>query len=218
MILYVETNFFLEVALAQEQSDSAVRLLELAENGSIVLCFPTFCLGEAFAAIQRRASERQRFYQSLQDQSRQLARSTPQQRLASELGALATSVVAVNRAEANGLDSAVFRIVRAGGAIELSRAEYDLARSYASQHGLDPQDAIVLACVISHLVIAPPREQKLFVSRDAAAFATSAVQDELELYSCVYLATFDAAFGRIDSMLRATSSQEQCASSTSSPA
>lgn len=42
MIVYVESNFILEIALEQNQAIAAEAILALAENGSITLALPAF--------------------------------------------------------------------------------------------------------------------------------------------------------------------------------
>ena len=48
MIVYVESNFVLEVALGQEESPSAESILVLAESSKIELVFPGFSLKETY--------------------------------------------------------------------------------------------------------------------------------------------------------------------------
>lgn len=54
MIVYVESNFILELVLAQEESISAERILQLVERDAIRLLFPSFSLMEPFWTIQGR--------------------------------------------------------------------------------------------------------------------------------------------------------------------
>jgi hypothetical protein len=51
LIVYAETNFVLELALLQEQSASCEQLLAMAEQGTITLAVPAFCIvGERYPA------------------------------------------------------------------------------------------------------------------------------------------------------------------------
>ena len=58
MIVYVETNFVLEIAREQEQVESANQILILAEQGKIELAFPSFTISEPFSTIIRQRKER----------------------------------------------------------------------------------------------------------------------------------------------------------------
>ena len=49
MIVYVESNFVLELALGQEGSVSAESILILAEQGDIEIVFSSFAISEPFA-------------------------------------------------------------------------------------------------------------------------------------------------------------------------
>lgn len=44
MIVYVESNFILEIVLAQEESNSANQILSLAEQNRINLVCPSFSI------------------------------------------------------------------------------------------------------------------------------------------------------------------------------
>lgn len=48
MIVYVETNFILEIVFEQEQVEATEKLLMLAEQGDIDIHFPAFSLIEHY--------------------------------------------------------------------------------------------------------------------------------------------------------------------------
>ena|SRR5579859_5129458 len=75
MIVYVETNFVLEIAREQEQVEAANRILVLAEQRKIELAFPSFTLSEPFSTIIRQRKDRKELLRSLQDTLVQLRRS-----------------------------------------------------------------------------------------------------------------------------------------------
>lgn len=51
MIVYVETNFLMEVAREQAQSAACATLLQMADSGTIRLTLPGCCLLEAFRTL-----------------------------------------------------------------------------------------------------------------------------------------------------------------------
>jgi hypothetical protein len=53
VIVYIESNFVLEIALEQEQSSAASSILSLAESRQIELAYSSFILSEPFASILR---------------------------------------------------------------------------------------------------------------------------------------------------------------------
>lgn len=55
MIVYVETNFVLELALGQEQSDSCREILRLAQSENLSLAVPAYSLMEPYETLIRDA-------------------------------------------------------------------------------------------------------------------------------------------------------------------
>lgn len=62
MIVYVETNFVLELAYLRPTSDDCQRLLNLAGDGKISLVVSAFALIEARLAWQRNVKRRNRLH------------------------------------------------------------------------------------------------------------------------------------------------------------
>lgn len=58
MIVYVESNFVLEIALEQREASSAEAILGLAENGEIELAIPAVALAEPFSKLGYRNVDR----------------------------------------------------------------------------------------------------------------------------------------------------------------
>jgi hypothetical protein len=75
MIVYVESNFVLEIALQREEYSSAEAILSLAENNKIELRFPGFILSETFGALRYRRGKRLNLYRSLQTTLKDIKRS-----------------------------------------------------------------------------------------------------------------------------------------------
>lgn len=76
MIVYVESNFVLELALVQEKSDSCENILQLAEGGAIRIATPAFSLGEPYETLVRRHRERRLLAVSVAKEIAQLRRCT----------------------------------------------------------------------------------------------------------------------------------------------
>ncbi len=66
MIVYVESNFVLELAFLQEEYESCLELLHLAESEAIHLVLPAFSVGEPYEVWVRRSKQRR----ELRDQLR----------------------------------------------------------------------------------------------------------------------------------------------------
>ena len=74
MNVYVESNFVLEQALEQEQSESCQRLLSLSAASSIHMVIPAFSLVEPYITVMHKGSERSKLGTELQRQLSELGR------------------------------------------------------------------------------------------------------------------------------------------------
>jgi len=77
VIVYVETNFLLELAYLQERCSSCEEILSLAKAHAITLVLPAFSAAEARGTSHRRASERREFHSLLDKHIREISRSEP---------------------------------------------------------------------------------------------------------------------------------------------
>ena len=75
MIVYVETNFILELAFQQEQRDACEEILHLSETGSVKLVIPAYCLAEPHEKLTRQEIERRRLQELLDRELQQLLRT-----------------------------------------------------------------------------------------------------------------------------------------------
>lgn len=81
MIVVVESNFVLELALRQEEFEHCEEILRHAEAGSIRLAVPAYSLVEPYQTWHRRAGERERIRDDLERQLSDLSRSEPYARI-----------------------------------------------------------------------------------------------------------------------------------------
>ena len=190
MIVYVESNFILEVALGQEESPSAESILLLAENRNIELVFPGFALSEPFATVTQRDRDRRRLRSSFTEMLRQLQRSEPHKQVVSDLEPVPIILTAIVRTEFDLLQSMVNRLLIVGKSIEIDEASFKQALMYQRSLALSPQDSIIYAAVITDLQRRPHQEDKCFISRNWKDFRNPAIKSELELYNCRYAESF----------------------------
>lgn len=188
MIVYVESNFVLEIALGQEDTLSAKEILALSENGKIDLVFPGFALSEPFATITHRDRERKRLSNSLSETIRQLQRSEPHRQTVSDLQLVPGILTNLAKKVIDLLQDTVKRLLRAGKSIELTSHIFEQAIAYQFLFDLSPQDSIIYAVVIADLNQRTHKEPKCFISRDKRAFSDPGLGDELASYNCTYAA------------------------------
>ncbi len=193
MIVYVESNFVLEVALGQEQAPSAEAILAKAETGEIHLAFPEFALTEPFSTITYQGRQRRSLSNSLSDQLRQLERSVPHQEVVSLLRPAPTLLGEIERREIDLLESTVDRMLKIGRPLNLNEINFQLALVYKEQYELSPQDAIIYSVILTDIKEQPNQEIKYFISLNWKDFGRPAIRSELRTYNCQYLESFDNA-------------------------
>lgn len=196
MIVYVETNFLLELAYLQERCESCQEILRLAQTRNITLVLPAFSAAEARATWQRRASERREFQATLQKTIRQLARSEPFRDLSDKSRDLVSALVAGAEEIRERLEVVTETVETHGVVLPLTADTLTSARRYESAYSLAPPDALVLASIASHAAAAGD-EPKCFVSQDAKGFANPTIYDELAGYHCKVIVNFADALAHI---------------------
>ena len=75
MIVYVESNFVLELALLQAEHQSCAKILSLGERDQICLVLPAMCLTEPLDTLIRRAKDRKALASQLELEIKQLSRT-----------------------------------------------------------------------------------------------------------------------------------------------
>ncbi len=200
MIVYVETNFLLELAYLQERCDSCQLILDFAKARTITLALPAFSAAEARATWHRRASERREFQASLQRHIREISRSEPFRGLSEQSHDVVTALVAGGQEARARLESAIQTVEEHGLTIPLTGEVIRMARGLELTYSLSSQDALVLASVRSHAE--KNAEQKCFISQDFKAFEDRAVSDEISGVGCKFVSNFTDAVGYIKNSLR----------------
>jgi hypothetical protein len=78
--VYAESNFVLEIVLAQEQHAACKDLVSLAERHEVELVLPAFSIFEPYTTIERRKQERHSLRQELERELMQLRRTRRKRR------------------------------------------------------------------------------------------------------------------------------------------
>ena len=111
MTVYVESNFVLEIALGQEQSEAAEAILARAERGEVELAFPSFSLSEPFATVTQRSRNRASLSSNFNNHVRDLSRSLPHQPDIALLQPVEGVLVQISQRETDRLVSTVERLL-----------------------------------------------------------------------------------------------------------
>lgn len=197
MIVYVETNFLLELAYLQERRESCDEILRMAQTRQITLALPAFSAIEARVTWHRRALERRRLHSELEKHIREISRSEAFRSLNDQSKDVVAALVSGAEESRSRLENAIQAIETHGTLIPLSSEIVLMSRWHEQVLSLTPQDALVLASVRSHAE--KVSGAKCFVSQDAKGFANPTVYDELSGVECKVLVNFADAVAYIRS-------------------
>ena len=190
MNVYVESNFVLELALAQEQHASCERILTLCEAGEIQIFVPAYSIVEPHETLLRRHIERRELKNSLDRELRQLLRTSG---YAQRLGGLETSTSLLFdsvKEEIQRLEDVRARLLSCATVIALKASILSRASQHQVRHSLSAQDAIIYASVLSHLGSVEGGIQSCFLTRDDD-FNDPNIVEGLRARRCKLIARFD---------------------------
>lgn len=206
MIVYIESNFVLEIALEQEQSQAADSILSFAERGEIKLLYPSFILSEPFEALMRERRERNALHASRVRSLSNLRRSEPHKQIMLDLEPVVNILKDAHVRQIDLLHSAFERLLEAGECVDVDVTSFRNALTYQKSLYLSPQDSIIYATMIADLKKQPEKEQKCFLSRDKKAFDNDddrSIKSELEIYNCRYIGNLMQGLAFIQHILKA---------------
>jgi predicted nucleic acid-binding protein len=190
MTVYVESNFVLERALQQEQSESCDAIVDLAAAGDISLVIPAFSLAEPHQTLKQKENARNKLYNDLQPQLSELGRSKPYRGIPEDFSPLATILIRSADREREGLQLGVAALLRTAEVIPLDAEVVAAACKLQVDLPMSGQDAMVLASVLRHLERATPAES-CFLNRNSKDFDDPDVLERLEKFGCRFFTKFD---------------------------
>ncbi len=152
MIIYVESNFILELALEQEQCQSCEEILKICESGKGSLVIPAFCIAETYQTLRRRANERRQFGKLLGDELTLLGRTKSYSKDINTLQDVASILGKSIEEEIQRLDQVLNEKLRKAELIPLEQTIITDAIKSESQFNLKPADAIVYSSILQHLM------------------------------------------------------------------
>ncbi len=205
MIVYIESNFVLEIALEQEQSSAASSILSLAESRQIELAYPSFILSEPFESIVRARRERNTLQKSLVNVLNNLKRSKPHKQIMLNLEPTMDVLENAHVRQIEILHATFAQLMDIGRCIHIDGSNFREALSYQYSSGLSPQDSIIYTTIIADLKKQPEQEAKCFLSRDRKAFGDASdpsIKIELGKYNCRYIASFTQGLDFLYSSLK----------------
>jgi predicted nucleic acid-binding protein len=199
VIVYVETNFLLELAYMQESYESCQEILRLAGSRSISLVLPACCITESYLTWHRKNTERQQFHTQLQAYLAELSRSAPNRGLADQYREAMAALIAGSDESRDRLLAAIASVGADGEMIPVTTSTMLMVGLHEDAHSLSPQDALVLASVKSHSETRAGR--KCFVTKDRNFARKCKESAELSVDQCDVLNDFAHALSYIKSAL-----------------
>ena len=198
MTIYVESNFVLEIALEQEQSDAAEAILRRAERSEIGLALPSFSLSEPFSTITKRSRDRAQLASQLRNQLRELGRTKSLEGDLRSLELAPTILARIEEKETDGLVQTVRRLLNVATIIQVDASVFEGAIAYRGQFELSTEDALIYATVISHLSLSQSADGHMFVNKNWRHFSIPSIAADLARLNCQYLESFDDAALRLE--------------------
>jgi predicted nucleic acid-binding protein len=190
MIVAVESNFVIQLALKQEEGAAAQTILDLATEGQIRLAVPAFALFEPYGTLIRRHKKRDALLEELDREIREISRSARFAQLPATSDVMIRAIAKTADVEEGDLDSAIGRVAEVATVIPLTREIVKTAGAHSrSAYGLSPPDAIIFESVDTWLQ-AEADESKVFSTKDARAFMAEDVRDHLRKHNCQVIPTF----------------------------
>ena len=201
MNVYVESNFVLELALAQEQHASCERILTLCEAGDIRVVVPSYSIVEPYETLLRRHLGRKGLKDSLDLELQQLSRTSGYAQRLSGFEALTALLVDSAKEEIQRLESVRVRLLSCATVIALEASILSIASQHQERHDLSTQDAIVYASVLSHLGSVEGGAQSCFLTRDTD-FDDPNIIEGLQARRCKVIWRFDHGLSYLSAGLR----------------
>ena len=200
MIVYVETNFVLEVAFAQEQSGSCQDILSLAESGAVDLAIPAFSIAEAYETQNRRRRLRNELCDDIERELDLLFHSEQYSEIASSGGEVSARLRQSAEEDKERLDDVLVKVLDCAITIPVGVEVLKSAIEFQDFLELKPADSIIHASVLNHMSSAL-METKCFLNKNSRDFNTPNIREQLRTYNCRLISSFSDGLRFIQSSL-----------------
>jgi predicted nucleic acid-binding protein len=193
VIVYVESNFLLEIALGRESEAAAREILDRAEQRDLDLAVPSFALCEPFSTLSYRARKRSQDLRPMRQQLEDLGRGDVYRDLIDAVAPRLADVLDVEIRERTVLEEVVGRLLGCATILQLSDVVFFASQTHQRTHGLDAADAIIYASVLEDAGSQPRDAQKIFITRNSKDFERDAIRAELAATGCALAFSFENA-------------------------
>jgi predicted nucleic acid-binding protein len=191
VIVYVESNFVLELALLQEQHETCDKILRICEAGGPRLVLPAYSMMEPLDTIRRHEVARRRAKNALEDEFRQLARTATYREYLQDVKVIAKLLVESSAQDLQRLAGIRSRLLACAELIPLESSILAHAAEHQEEYDLSAQDAVIYASVLAHLKSSG--RPGCFVTRDRD-FDDQEIKRQLRSYNCKLLSNFETGY------------------------
>jgi predicted nucleic acid-binding protein len=188
--VYVESNYVLELAFQQEQSDECEQILRFAELGSISLILPAYCFAESHEKLSRQRDKRIALQRDLDVEIRQLRRTATYGLRIDSLRDISSLLIQSYKEERLRFERFRDRLLQTCQLIPLTQQILVAAAANERRFDLKPQDAIVFAAVMQHLV-SQAGEASCFLNKNTRDFDNPDIIEEVRRHHCRMIPRFD---------------------------
>ncbi len=189
MIVYVETNFVLELALRQEDHLDCGRIIALSREGSLSLVVPAFSLAESFEALRRDHDRRAELRRRLESEFRALSRSLSYRSRADAIAEVTSLLAESQQQEMTRLNATLKELIAVAKVVTLKSTILKASLTLQRTYDLRPQDAIVYASVRAYLTSAR-QGTKCFLTKDNKDFDNPDLRKDLKAFDCELRTSF----------------------------
>jgi predicted nucleic acid-binding protein len=189
MMIYVESNFVLELTLLQKQYQACQEIIELCSNNHAKLVVPSFSIAEPFQTVVRRSREIRDLNEKISIEIQQQARSMPYQNRAKLLQSITGFHVKYTAENMNRLNNVIENVLKIAEIIPISYEIMTDAIRLRKTTKLDENDSIVYASVINHLANSKEIDN-CFLNVNFHDFDKPNIVNELKKNKCSYFNNF----------------------------
>ncbi|WP_342597082.1 PIN domain-containing protein [Cyanobacterium aponinum UTEX 3222] len=205
IIVYVESNFVLELVLEQEEFYFCQQILELSSQKKIKLVLPAYSLVEPNEKLIRNARQRKQIYNNLKQELMQLKRSKSYKKYITNIDDhLEYLLIKSEEKERRAFQQIQKKLIEFGEIIPLN---VEIIKKIHEEnieefYNLSPQDAVVFCSIMNHLKKLSP-STSYFLNKNSKDFIKNLdILEILKDFNCQIISTFNAGYHRILSHLK----------------
>ncbi len=200
LIVYVETNFVLELAFQQEEAKVCEDILNLAVAGQLRLLIPAYSLAEPHEKLIRQDRQRKELQRALNAEVVQLSRNTAHSDRVNRIQDISELLTKSSEEELQQFVYYRRQLLQFSEIIPLTSEILMLAAEAEGIYDLSPQDAIVYASAITSLQQLQP-SRACFLNRNSKDFDLPGIVSALDQYNCRMIPQFRNGYRYLQSCI-----------------